>query len=137
MAQLLKVNNRDRQIELAPRIAKRRIVKLGWTKVTASIVGRAHALPRHADEIGVHLAIGVLVMEYRDRVSSGGNGGEFADSAAIRDARPGLRDGFIAILGKILGGRKQGTQDLAFVVAQSADLNVNDIRRCRYRLRQE
>src|SRR5271169_6748534 len=95
--------------------------------MTDGIIRRTHSLAGNSHEVGIHLAVRVLVVKYRHCVSSRSDGGKFANRPTSRDAGLRVRDGFVTVLGKVLGRRKQGTNGLAFVVAKSSDLDADEI----------
>src|SRR5215472_1658246 len=110
-------------------------IEFGWTHVASRVVGSSNALPRYPQEIGIQLAVGILIVEHRYCIRSRFDPQELAGSYFIGDRRSISAGCFPTVLRKAFGGGVESTEDLAVVVTQPHNVDMDDASLSRRRLR--
>ena len=95
----------------------------------------SHPFARDSHEVGIQLAIGILVVKHRYGIRARCNSGKFADCLVLRDSGMAVCNGFLALLWKAIGRRIERAEDFSLVTVQSANFHMDDVCRARLRLR--
>src|SRR5271168_113728 len=100
------------------------------------IVRGSDALARNTHKVGVQFSVRILIVKDRHGVGAWSDAGKIADRMPIGDDGRGAGDSLVSFLRKIISRGKEGAKNLALVIAQSDNLDVDLVLLRRLRLRE-